>query len=260
MPFSLHFHYEDVDPAGAFNDLTALADPLGSNDGNDLIVPDLNQIVALACGVPSGANQRLRLDSPSLRVLGRYEFAEFNGGADAAAEPDNPQKVVDLRASPLVMVPTERILAQADYNTTLAEQAWVAYWFGNGPITPLVSPNIRAVRVTTGITLTADAWSNGGLTFADPLPPGRYQLVGARFQGAGMIAARFVFADQAARPGVLCVDDENDYQHPMFRSGGLGVFGEFESTRLPTVDFLSISADATPFGQLDIIQVRAGPA
>ena len=258
--FSLHFHYENQDPAGAFVGVAALADPLGTNDGDDLIVPTLNQIVALAYGVPSGANQRLRLDSPSLRVRGRLEATGFNGGADADAEPDSPQIVHDMRSSPLVMVPTERIIAEADYNPTVAEAAWVAYWFADGPITPLAGGPIRTVRLLTTVDTVAGAWANGALTITDPLPPGRYAIVGARFQSAGLVAVRFVFPDIAARPGVLCVDDENDQQHPMFRLGGLGSYGEFESTRLPTLDMLSISADtADILGVLDLVQVRAGP-
>jgi hypothetical protein len=258
--FSLHFHYENQDPAGAFVGVAALADPLGTNDGDDLIVPDLNQLVAIAFGVPSGANQRLRLDSPSLRVLGRWEAQGFNGGADADAKPDSPQSVHDLRGSPLIMVPTERIIAEADYNPTIAEAAWVAYWFADGPVKPIEGQPMRSVRVTSTVDTVAGAWTNGAITFTDPLPPGRYGIVGARFQSAGMVAVRFVFPDQAARPGVLCVDDENDQQHPMFRLGGMGLMGEFESTRIPTIDMLSISADvADILGVLDLIQVRAGP-
>ena len=257
---SLHFHYENQDPAGAFVNIAALADPLGTNDGDDLIVPNLNQLVAVAFGVPSGANQRLRLDSPSLRVLGRWEAQGFNGGADADAEPDSPQIVHDMRQSPLLMVPTERVIAEADYNPTVAEAAWVAYWFADGPVVPLVGAPIRTVRVTTAVDTVAGAWTNAGLTFTDPLPPGRYAIVGSRFQSAGMVAVRFVFSDQAARPGALGVDDENDQQHPMFRMGGMGVLGEFESTRPPTIDMLSISADtADILGVLDLVQVRAGP-
>ena len=261
MPkISLHFHYENQDPAGAFVNIAALADPLGSNDGDDLIVPDLNQLIAVAAGVPAGANQRLRLDSPSLRVLGRWEVVGFNGGADADAEPDSPQIVHDMRTTPLLMVPTERVIAEVDYNTTLVEAGWVAYWFADGPVAPFTGGPIRTVRVTSTVDTVAGAWANGAITFTDPLPPGRYGIVGARFQSAGMVAVRFVFPDRAERPGVLGVDDENDQQHPMFRLGGMGVLGEFESTRIPTIDMLSISADAADIlGVLDIVQVRAGP-
>jgi hypothetical protein len=261
MAITLHAHYENQDPAGAFVNIAALADPLGSNDGDDLIVPNLNRLVAVAFGVPSGANQRLRLDSPSLRVLGRWEAQGFNGGADADAEPDSPQIVHDMRQNPLTMTPTERVVAEVDYNTTVAEAAWVLYWFADGPVAPLTDAVIRTVRVTSTVDTVAGAWTNGAITFTDPLPPGRYAIVGARFQSAGMVAVRFVFTDVAHRPGVLCVDDENDQQHPMFRMGGMGILGEFESTRIPTIDMLSISADvADILGVLDLVQVRAGPA
>jgi len=260
MPITLIAHYESQDPANAFVNIAALDDPLGSDDADDLIVPDFNRLVAVAFGVPSGGGQRLRLDSPSIRVMGRWEADEFNGGADADAEPDSPQKVVDLRDNPLIFTPTERVIAEVNADTTVAEAAWVLYWFSDQErIEPVSGRQIRTVRVTTTVTLTLGAWTNTGLTFADTLPVGRYGIVGARFQSAGLVAARFVSPDFGYRPGVLCVDDENDQQHPMFRKGGLGVLMEFESVRVPTVDFIAISADANPAGVLDLVQLRAGP-
>jgi len=258
MPIHLGGWLENQDPAGAFAFVAALDDPLGLDDGDDLIVPDVNQIIALASGVPSGGGQRARIDSPSIRVLGRLELTGFNGGADADAEPDSPQQVVDYRLSPLILEANERATLELDYNTTLVEAGWVLLWLADRPPEPVTGRRMHSVRVTTTVTLVINAWSNTPLTFADALPVGRYAVVGARFQSAGLVAARFVFRDSPWRPGVLCVDDENDQQHPMFRFGGLGILGEFESIAPPTVDFLAISADANPTGVLDVVQVRAG--
>ena len=200
----------------------------------------------------------MRVDGPSIRRLGRWEVTGFNGGADADAEPDSPQVVHDYRVNPLPLVRDERLNCEADYNPTLVEAAWLLFWLTDTPIVPVVGKQIRTVRVTTAVTLTLGAWTNTSMTFADPIPVGRYQIVGARFQAAGLVAARFLFRESAARPGVLCVDDENDQQSPIFRYGGLGVLGEFESIAAPSVDFLSISADTNPSGVLDLIQIREG--
>lgn len=258
MAMHLAGFYENQDPAGAFVFVAALDDPLGLDDGDDFIVPQWNQIVLMAAGVPSGGNQRVRVDGPSIRKLGRWELTGFNGGADADAEPDSPQIVHDYRTNPLPLVRDERLQCEADYNPTVVEAAWVLFWLSDTPIVAVAAKQIRTVRVTTVVTLTTGAWTNTSLTFADALPVGRYQIVGARFQSAGLVAARFFFRETPARPGVLCVDDENDQQSPIFRNGGLGVLGEFESIAAPSVDFLAISADANPSGVLDLIMIREG--
>jgi hypothetical protein len=46
----------------------------------------------------------------------------------------------------------------------------------------------------------------------------------------------------------------------MFRNGTFGIFGEFEDTDQPTVDFLSVSADTAQEVYFDLIQVRDGAA
>jgi len=260
MPIHLAGWLEVQDPAGAWAFIAAIKDPLGLDDGDDLIIPELNQVAVISAGIPSGGDQTCRVDAPSLRAITRLFIEEFNGGLDADAEPDSPPKVLDYRSNPLILATNERATAEANYDTTVAEAAWVLLWLCDGPITPVTGAKIFTNRVTTTVTLTAGEWTNTSLTFVDSLPVGRYAIVGANFRSAGMVAARFVFRDMAWRPGVLCNDDVNDIQSPIFRLGGLGVLGEFESTAPPTVDFLSISADTNPTGLIDLVQVRAGPA
>jgi len=260
MPIHLCGWLEVQDPAGAWAYIAAIPDPLGLDDGDDLIIPELNQVVLVSAGVPSGGSQLCRVDSPSLRAISRLMIEEFNGGADADAEPDSPPKLLDYRGNPLILATNERATAEANYDTTAAEAAWVLLWLADGAITPVTDQRIFTNRVTTTVTLTAGEWTNASITFTDSLPVGRYAIVGANFRSPGMVAARFVFRDIAWRPGVLCNDDVNDVQSPVMRLGGLGILGEFESTAPPTVDFLSSSADTNPTGLIDLIQVRAGPA
>jgi len=68
-----------------------------------------------------------------------------------------------------------------------------------------------------------------------------------------------VFVGGRWRPGALGVDAQDDIEHEMFRHGGLGSWGEFEDVDTPSVDFLSVSADAAEDVTLDLIQLRAGP-
>jgi hypothetical protein len=55
-------------------------------------------------------------------------------------------------------------------------------------------------------------------------------------------------------------DLAQDLQHPMFRYGGLGILGEFEDIEPPTIDGLSVSADATQEFFLDLIQLSKATA
>lgn len=79
-------------------------------------------------------------------------------------------------------------------------------------------------------------------------------------RSANCIAARIVLPGQAPRPGVLGTTTQNDLQNPMFRYGGMGVFGEWEDTDSFNIEFLSGVADTAEVVQVDFVQVRKGPA
>jgi len=254
MPFTTVAFYESQDAAGAWVDVAAIADQHIQTSGDDLTVPTLSQVIALAGGVGSGGDQLARLNAPSIRDDSRFEIAPLNGGADADAEPDSPEAIVDLRDSPLQLQPNEHLNGQIHSDTTAAAAQWIVVWLADGPIAPATGP-IFTIRATNTDTLTADAWTNGNLTLDEDLQVGRYQIVGMRALSAGLVAARLVFREaNNLRPGCLGHDDPQDIQHPMFRYGGLGVWGEFPSNLTPSVDFLSVSGDSDQEVFLDIIR------
>ncbi|HEV8674032.1 MAG TPA: hypothetical protein VGX21_08300 [Methylomirabilota bacterium] len=250
---------ESVDPAGTYNPLTAIPDQHVTVTGDDLRVPELNQIVAVAGGIETAVESFLRLVAPSLRARSPFYVEPYNTAAAAAVEPGSPHRVVDLRGTPLVLVPQENLNAETNSNPVAAQIQWAILWLANGPVEPVKGP-IFSVAATGATALVASTWVNVPLTLVDDLPRGRYQLVGLRARSAGMVAARLVFVGGRWRPGVLGVDAQDDQEHEMFRYGGLGVFGEFEDVDLPSVDCLAVSADAAEDFVLDLIQVRSGPA
>jgi len=250
-----------VDPAGVFNPLTAVPDAHVTTSGDDIRVPSLNQLIAAAAGIETAVESFARLTAPSLRQRGLIQIEPYNSGAAAAVEPNSPHRVYDLRRNPLVLVPGENLNAETDSNPVAAQIQWCVIWLADGPVEP-VRGAIFTVRATSAQLLIVSAWTNGILTFVEDLPRGSYQVVGMRARSAGLVAARLVFVGQGAagwRPGVLGTDAQDDLEHPMFRYGQLGVFGEFEDIEPPTVDFLSVSADAAEDVYLDLIQTRAGP-
>lgn len=252
---------ESVDPGGAFNALTAVADPHITVSGDDVRVPSLNQLIAVAFGVDVTVEAFARLTSPSLRVRNLLHVEPFNTGTAAAVEPGSPHRLADLRLSPIALVAGENLNAEVQSDPLAAQIQWAVAWLADGPPAPLRGP-IFTARATAAVTLVASAWGNGALTFVEDLPRGRYQVVGLRARSAGLVAARLVFVGAGAagwRPGVLGTDAQDDLEHPMFRFGELGAFGEFEDIEPPTVDFLSVSADTAEDVYLDLIQMRAGP-
>lgn len=245
---------ESVDAAAAYNDLTALADQVLTIAGDRIQIPTLNQVVAFAAGVGSGGNGLLRFETPSRQGWSRYMVSPVNGRNDGNVEPDSPHKVVDLRANPLVLVPNERALASVHSDTTAAAIQWLLMFLAAGPITP-VGGTINTIRGTGTATLTASAWTAFAITFDETLASGRYQVLGARFQSAGCVAGRLVPVGGGWRPGAVGTDAQEDLEHPMFRSGGLGVWMEFENENPPQAEFLSVSADTAEVVYLDVVKV-----
>ena len=258
MPFSLVGFLEDIDPAGVFVNLAALADQHVRVAGDDLYVPtNLNFIVAVAAGLDDAAAGFARLVSPSIRRRVPLYFEPQNLVTAGAVEPGSPQAVTDIRRNPILLTGQEVLNAEISSNPAVAQDQWVLVWLADGPIA-IVEGDIFTTRATGATTLTANAWTNVPLVFADDLPRGRYQVVGLRPRSAGMVAARFVFIGGVERPGALGVDTQGDLQHEMFRYGGLGAWGEFEDLDPPSIDCLAISADTAQDFHIDLIQVREG--
>lgn len=251
--------YENTDQAAAYVALNAVADQHVRVVGDDVQVPTLNNVIAVAGGVDTTTAQRARLVSPSLRERASFQVTPLNGQAAAAQEPNSPQAVQDLRFSPIPLVVGEQLNFEAFANPAAAQDQWGIVWLADGPITP-VTGFIFCVRATSATAAVAGAWTNVALTFDEDIPRGRYQVVGLRGQSTGMVACRCVFVGGGPRPGVLGTDAQGDITPPYFRYGGLGVFGEFEDTEPPTIDVLAVSADATQEYWFDLIQLRKGPA
>lgn len=252
-------YYESVDQAGLYNPAAAVADQHVRVSGDDIQIPTLNQVVAIACGVENVAAHRARLVSPSLRVRSNFQIQPLNGQAAAAVEPNDAHNVVDLRDSPLVLVVGEQLNLELLANPAAPQIQWGVVWLADGPIVP-VKGAIFTVRATSATAAVAGSWTNVAIAFEEDLPRGRYQLVGLRPVSAGIIAARAVFVGFGNRPGALGSDSNEDYGHDIWRLGQLGVFGEFEDIEPPTMDVLAVSADATQEFWMDLIQVRGGPA
>lgn len=258
--FTTVAHIQSVDPGGVYTPINAaLGEQSVRSTLTQIFVPELNSLIAAAAGVEITVESFARYVSPSLRTLSRLEIEPFSSGSAAAVLPNAPHPVVDFRLSPLAMVKDEVLTAEINSNPAAVQIQWVVGWFADGPIAP-VTGKIFSVRFTGATTLAISTWTNVPITLGEDLPRGRYQVVGLRGRSAGCVAARMVFVGGRWRPGVLGNTTQQGMHHEMFRGGLLGVFGEFEDTDLPSVDFLSATADAAQDGIIDLIQLRSGPA
>jgi hypothetical protein len=258
--FTTVAHIQSIDPAGVYTAINAaLGEQHVRSTGTQIFVPELNQLVCLAAGVEIAVESFARVVAPSLRTLSRFEIEPFSSAAAGAVTPAAPHPVIDLRDTPVQLVKDEVYTAEINSNPAAAQIQWVVSWFADGPIVPVAGKSF-SVRFTGATALVASTWTNVPITLNEDLPRGRYQVVGLRVRSAGVVAGRIVFVGGRWRPGVLGNTTQQGLSAPFFRYGEFGVFGEFEDTDLPSIDFLSTSADAAQDGNLDLIQLRAGPA
>lgn len=189
---------------------------------------------------------RVQLDSPSLRALWLPEIAP----PDAAATVSTPSRWSDMRFTPFQFLPNEQLSAFVTNGG--AAQTIVGAWFADQPIAP-VAGEARSIRFTSATTLVANAWTNCALTLTQNLPSGRYQLIGARLHGVSPVLFRVVFQGYPWRPGGPALPTIQSVEHPAFRYGGMGVWGEFTNTTIPTIDVLALAADTAQTGVLDLV-------
>lgn len=228
--------------------LQPIADPHVTVAGDDITVPELDQIVAsLGFG---GAPTQMQIQSPSMREIFLEDLPSM-----ILTEVTTPSlgHLLDRRDSPIPLVRSEKLNVFSIHTT----DGWCLIWLADGPITP-VTGEIRTIRATTGHTANADVWENVALALTQTLPAGRYEIVGMHAFGTNLLAARLLFVGGGWRPGVPAGADINSKSDDRFRSGMFGSFGEFEFDQPPTIDLLGTGVTAAEEIFLDLIQVRKG--
>lgn len=246
--FTLVAFYECETATRTLDHITGLDDPHVRVSGDDIYVPrDLANLGG--CQFIGQYITQAQITSPSLRRLANIDVEPIDTGTE---EPAQPKALYNIFASPRPLEPTEGLRAKV--TTSTAGFPKVLVWFTDGPLAP-VTGAIFTVRCTSTTTLAARAWKNVALTFSQTLPTGRYQIVGMRATSTGLIAARLVLTGYSWRPGCVGWDADADVENDVFRSGRLGVWGEFEHDTPPTVDALSVSTDTDLVVHLDLIKV-----
>jgi hypothetical protein len=242
--------YEDVDPAGALVTIAAVREETLFTNGPDLRVPtQLPNIIGAAALGNDASFARAQVQSPSLRILANLDVEP----CVAALVFGSPPEESFWPVTPVGLTPDEALNFAVESNPAAGEVHHGLVVLADGPQLP-VEGRIFTVRTTGAAALAAGAWVNTNLTFAQTLPAGRYQVVGMRARGTNLVAARLVFPEQVARPGVLAVNALADQDPYWTRFGRMGVFGEFPHTNPPTLDCLGVT-DTSQVILLDLIRV-----
>jgi len=246
LPFTLVGWAESQDTGGVLTLMAALADPHVRVQADDVIIPELANL--MGCMAVGTTISNARIGSPELRRMFEQQVNPLNLGA----EPLSPPLWCDMFENPIPMKAAEALNAYVAETAVGAELEFALAWLGDAAISPYRGP-YRTIRATNATTLVVNAWTNGALTFDQTLPAGRYQVVGMWAMSAGLIAARLCPVGGGWRPGVIGGDALSDIQASRFRFGNAGVFMEFAHNSPPTVDFLSISADNSQTVFLDLV-------
>jgi len=248
MAFTL-VGYSEAQNTTTLANMAALADPHVRVSGDDIVVPELSNLIG-AYTLGSSTTQA-RLSAPSLRTLIEPDLEPIDTGSN----PTSPIYIHDFIKRPLELDRGEALNYQVAQNSGTF-RSYGLVWLADNHSLDIPAGKIFTVRATSNTTLTANTWTNGALTFAQTLPAGRYVIVGMRAQSSNLIAARLVIPGHSWRPGVVGVSSDSELDYRGFRYGNLGVFGEFAHNEPPTVDFLASAADTSEVVHLDLIKIE----
>lgn len=248
----------DAARAGAIAALAAVtpvADQHVTIDGVNVIVPNelpnvIGEYVAHGTGA-AGAPLLAQLQSPALRRTFQHDIARHHNSVAVISN----EHVNYHPESPIPLDPGEGLQAWLANGAVALARGLIGVLLSDGPQAPARGA-IFTLRYTTVTPVVADVWTLGVLTVIQPLPAGRYQVVGARVESAGNCGLfRLIFTGYDWRPGGAIVVS-NIVGCPGYqRYGNMGVWGEFDDRHLPRIEILSIVAVANPVLLLDLIKV-----
>ena len=240
--------YETSASEAALTAITPIPDGTIAISGNDVRVPKgLNNIVCAAALINSAlATVRAQIQSPLLRSVLNYDISPVDNGLVFGSLP----RIIRLWSAPLVLAELEPLDFYVQNGAAVMNRGFI--WLADGPVKP-VTGKIYTVRCTATASLVTASWVNSALTFQQTLPAGHYQLVGMRAWSANGVVARVFFVGGPWRPGVPMLNAEDNNEWIDFRFGTIGVWGEFDNTTPPSIDFMGVT-DTAQVVYIDLIK------
>lgn len=241
---------ENIDEGGAYTEIATVPTQTTKAIGDYLYIGKQNKILAAFALMGIAAQGSPYMDSPSLRRICPcyiHPVISFQQATSMTQLSIDPTNLLSLSEG-------EGLKLLSNANPTAAEYHSVMVMLTDTKITP-VGGEIFTLLGTATITGVVGSWSSGNITFAQDLPVGRYQMVGASVFGVNMSCFRFIFNTQTTRPGFLASSAQNLNLHPAQRFGQLGVWGEYHSLTPPQLEFHCIAACTAQYVYIDIVKV-----
>lgn len=249
--FHLGAFYQSVDPGGIFSAINAVREEMIFTNGQDFRVPTgLANIIGKAALIADASGVRAQIASPSLRIIANLDVEPVV----LAATFGSPPEQIYHPDAPIPLVADEALNFFVQSNPAAAADHFGLVFLSDGAQQAVTGP-FFTIRCTAAIQQVAGAWVNGTLAFGQTLPAGRYAVVGMRCRSTDGVAARLVFPEMVARPGVAVVNAIGDLDPWAVRFGRSGIFGEFPHTNPPTMDILGGVA-AAQVVHLDIVRTQ----
>ena len=232
--------------------VTPVSDPTVTINGDLMYVPaKYNQVIAMGAVSLGDGLSYANIQSPSLREFifpSVFPVANYGFAGGAYTLFGAPYKFPSFFESPIQLATDEGLQYYCDGggDGTTAGTNNGLVWLSDGKIVPTTG-KIFTLRAEAVLPVGWLGWKNVPLVLKQTLPVGKYQIVGMSIRGTDLVAGRLVFIGQSSgtRPGVLGQGPDANRYDPRFRFGNAGVFGEFNSTTPPSIDFLNANAIAT---------------
>lgn len=242
-----------VAAAGTNTDIAAVQDGQLTISNSHFVLPRNAQLL-WAAGF--GVNlSRLRLNTPKMRYVGLPSLTPINI-VGTVPSPIN----VSWQVENMTLLDTIDEIAIEASSTDAGAQtmtAIVAFGFGIKPRPALPTFRVRATAAITGVT---GAWANGTMTLDQTIPRGTYAVVNLDVVGTNLLAGRLIFSGYGFRPGVIARNAVSGVPFPLFQTDALGVFGQFDSINLPTLDVFAAGANTSQEIFLDLVRLQGATA
>jgi hypothetical protein len=195
---------------------------------------------------------RWKLTTPKLRAINVVNLRPLDISASISSRPP----IVEYFHHPISLNPLDenQLIVTTGAATAAIIFAFVAFGDGNFNVP---QGDMFAVHASQSITLVADKWASAQIALDQPLPAGRYSVIGAEAYGTNLIGFRLIFPNQVWRPGSIAGTANTFINSRYFRWGNLGEWGQFESALLPSIDGLGLAAGAQTIDlTIDLVRVR----
>lgn len=244
--------FGSVPNTGVLTQIAGVADSILPASGSGLLSSSLAYLMGI--GFAGLTAVRGQMQAPSLRDYGNLDVEPVNIGTAW----ESPPRFDDLSRKMIPLAMSEEwdlLAAQNDAMVSRNEYGFV--WSSDGNIDPFPPKKVVQLFWNASVTLVPNKWSLLQIVLSQPLYPGRYAIVGGRMKSAGALAFRFVPSGNptgaAWRPGGIAVQADDQLDWPNQRKGGWGKWLDFTNTTVPQIEVLSISADTSEAGVIDIV-------